>query len=73
MVSKQTIKDYDFNTLEDYFNYIVESKINGQPQQAKELYNNLSLKQKDEFRDWYCAIFESYTEYTNFMKFLTLR
>lgn len=73
MVSKQTIKDYDFNTLEDYFNYIVESKINGQPQQAKELYNNLSLKQKDEFRDWYCAIFESYAEYTNFMKFLTLR
>jgi len=49
MVSKKLIKSYDFDTIEDYFNYIVESKINGQNKQAKELYNSLSRRQKYAF------------------------
>jgi hypothetical protein len=49
MVSKKIIKSYDFDTIEDYFNYIVESKINGQKTQAKELYNSLSRRQKNAF------------------------
>jgi len=49
MVSKKLIKSYDFETIEDYFNYIIDSKINGQKSQAKELYNNLSTRQKNYF------------------------
>lgn len=49
MVSKKTIKGLDFNTIEDYFNYIIDSKINGQPQQAKQLYKDLSTRQKNNF------------------------
>lgn len=29
---------YDFDNIHDYFDYIVESFINGQPQQAKKLF-----------------------------------
>lgn len=48
MVSKQTIKDYEFNTIYDYYDYVVESVLNGQRQQAKELVNGLSKAQKKE-------------------------
>ena len=49
MVSKKLIKSYDFDTIEDYFNYIIDSKINGQRAQAVELYSALSDKQKLQF------------------------
>lgn len=31
-------KSYDFDNVHDYLDYIVESFINGQPQQAKDLF-----------------------------------
>ena len=49
MVGKQTLKSYEFNNIEDYFNYIIDSVINGQKQQAKTLINKLSKEQKKEF------------------------
>lgn len=49
MVSKKTIYGLDFATLEDYFNYIIDSKTNGQQKQAKELYKDLSTRQKNNF------------------------
>ena len=45
MVSKETIKSYDFKTIEDYFEYIAESIINGQRSQARRLVSELSKKQ----------------------------
>jgi len=57
MVSQKLIKSYDFDTIEDYFNYIIDSKINGQRAQAKELYNTLSQTQKDSFTRWYLAFY----------------
>jgi len=33
MISKKTLKDYDFKSIEDYFNHIVDSLINGQHNQ----------------------------------------
>ena len=45
----------DFDTEEEYFDYIVDSISNGQIKQAKELYNELSAEQKLEFNDWYCV------------------
>lgn len=52
MVSKATIKDYG-EVIEDYFEYIVESIINGQRQQAKSLIKDLSKEQKKEALTWY--------------------
>jgi hypothetical protein len=49
MVSNKTIKSYDFNTIDDYYNYIIDSKINGQMQQVKELIKKLSREQKTDF------------------------
>ena len=49
MVSKKTIYALDFATLEDYFNYIIDSKTNGQQKQAKQLYKDLSTRQKNNF------------------------
>jgi hypothetical protein len=79
MVSKKLIKSLDFETIEDYFNYIVDSKINGNRQQAQELYNNLSTRQKEAFAMWY-QIFYYYEaidndttaelEYTNLITYL---
>lgn len=36
-------------SLEEYFEYIVESKVNGQHKQARELFRDLSDEQKSEF------------------------
>jgi hypothetical protein len=49
MVSKKTIYGLDFATLKDYFNYIIDSKTNGQQKQAKQLYKDLSTRQKNNF------------------------
>jgi hypothetical protein len=57
MVSIQTIKSLDFASLDEYFEYIVDSHTNGQLQQARELYNNLSDKQKKGFEDWFLTFY----------------
>ncbi len=49
MISKQYIKDLEFSTIEDIFNYIVESKINGNYSQTRELVQKLS---KSQFKDF---------------------
>lgn len=36
-------------SLEEYFEYIVESRVNGQHKQARELFRDLSDEQKSEF------------------------
>jgi len=49
MVSQKTIQGYDFTTIEEYFAYIVESKINGQHAQVEDLITKLSKDQKKDF------------------------
>lgn len=34
-------KELGFNTKEEYFQYIIESNLNGNKKQSRELYNNL--------------------------------
>ena len=46
MVSKQLLTDYEFNNIENFFNHIIDSKINGQNSQVRNLINNLSIGQK---------------------------
>ena len=61
MVSKKTIEEYEFKTMEDYFNYISDSIINGQRQQARSLIKDLSKAQRKEaynfFNDDYSSFF----------------
>ena len=46
MISKKDLKNYEFKTIEDYFNYIIDSKINGNFSQVKDLFNKLNKEQK---------------------------
>jgi len=46
MIGKKDLKKYEFKTIEDYFNYILDSKINGNYSQVKNLINKLSKDQK---------------------------
>jgi len=49
MISKKTLKDYEFKSIEDYFNYIIDSQINGNHSQVKDLFKKLSHSQKKLF------------------------
>lgn len=42
----------DFETLEEYNDYIIESRINGQHKQAKQLYNNFTSQERAQFWDY---------------------
>jgi len=46
MIGKKTLKAYEFRQIENYFDYIAESIINGNFQQVKDLFNKLSKSQK---------------------------
>jgi hypothetical protein len=48
MISKATIKAYEFETIKDYFIYILESEINGQRSQVHNLIDELSKQQKKD-------------------------
>jgi hypothetical protein len=52
MVSKSTLKAYDFETIEDYYDYIVLSKINGQHGQVESLIKAMSKEQKKDCLIW---------------------
>jgi hypothetical protein len=49
MVGIAKVKALDLKSLEEYFEYIIESKVNGQKKQAKELFEDLSEAQRDSF------------------------
>ncbi len=49
MVSITKINALDFNTIEEYFQYIIDSIINGQKNQAIILFEDLSKEQKMSF------------------------
>ena len=49
MISKATLKKYEFYSIEDYFNYIIDSQINGNSQQVKDLFKKLDTEQKRLF------------------------
>lgn len=42
-------KEYDWESKEDYFNYIVESLINGQRTQVANLFNQMKGEDQKEF------------------------
>ena len=46
-------KEYDFNTKEEYFNYIVSSLINGNRSQVKTLFLQMEASDQKEFLNDY--------------------
>ena len=46
-------KEYDFETKEDYYNYIVESLINGNRSQVRNLFNQMKGCDQQEFLNNY--------------------
>lgn len=49
MISKKTLKEYKFTSIEDYYNYIIEFEDKGQYEQVKRLLFKMSLRQNIEF------------------------
>ena len=52
MISKKTLKDYEFKAIENYFDYIIDTEINGNYSQLKELIKKLSQDQKKLLWDY---------------------
>lgn len=46
---KNVWEEYDFDSIEEFFDYIIGSKINGNLSQVKSLYNKLDDNQKKDF------------------------
>ena len=46
MIKKRDLLEYGFNSMDDYFDYIYDSQINGQHSQVLELFNAMSITQK---------------------------
>ena len=42
----------DFLTWDELYEYILESKLNGQHKQSKEIYKSLSKQRQVEYIDW---------------------
>ena len=52
MVSKSVLALLELTCIEEYFEYIIDSKENGQHDQAIALYHQLSEGQRTDFFDW---------------------
>jgi len=63
VIGKKTLKDYEFKSIEDYFDYIVDSQINGNHQQVKDLFKKLDNGQKKTFFN-YLKMIEVCFDYT---------
>ncbi|MAF50769.1 MAG: hypothetical protein CMH64_01630 [Nanoarchaeota archaeon] len=49
VIGKNTLKLYEYDNIEQYFNYIIESYLNGNLGQVRDLIKDLSNDQKKDF------------------------
>jgi len=52
MISKKYIKQLEFKTIEEFYNYVFESAINGNYTQTKELIKKMTDKQFIQFNEY---------------------
>lgn len=52
MVNKAILAMLEMTIIEDYFEYIIDSRTDGQHEQTKSLFNELSDTQQSAFFDW---------------------
>jgi len=53
-----TPQTLDFDTWPELYDYIFESKLNGQKKQSKELYQSLQQERQVEFQDYLVEMFD---------------
>jgi len=53
-------KEYDFNNKHEFYDYIIESLVNGHRQQVRNLFNELKPGSQEEFLINYLDISEGY-------------
>ena len=71
MISQKELKDYGFRQIENYFDYITESRINGQHFQAHELFNKMNKQQKAQALKYFlCGFYNGDEQRANTLKFL---
>jgi len=65
MITKTDLKNYNFPNIEFYFDYVLESVVNGQISQVRGLIEAMSQRQKNHFL-WYldnvCPYHHSYID-----------
>ena len=49
VIGKNTLKLYEYDNIEQYFNYIIESYLNGNLGQVRDLIKDLRNDQKKDF------------------------
>jgi len=59
MLSKKEIKEYGFENVNEYIEYIIDSEINGQRSQVRKLIKKLSSKQKKDALSYIELTYES--------------
>ncbi|MGB8216283.1 MAG: hypothetical protein WCE94_03185 [Candidatus Methanoperedens sp.] len=52
MITKKELKRLGYKTIEELYDYIIESKINGQFEQVRKIVSNLSHVQHMAFLKW---------------------
>ena len=72
MVSRKELKDYGFKTLIEYYDYILDSLINGQLEHTINLIHELSKPQAVEFIQ-NLKVYEVPEEYARELTALTLQ
>lgn len=49
MITQKDLKEYQFSGIVQYFDYVLESLVNGQRKQARDLISCMSQRQKNQF------------------------
>jgi hypothetical protein len=49
MISQKLLKEYDLNTVNDNYSMVVESRLNGNFEQAKKQFKRIELSKRLEF------------------------
>lgn len=70
MVSKKIINILGFDTIQEYFDYIVESVVNGQKFQATELAKDLSKSQSKDYFDYIQLNYANHQDYNYLIKLI---
>lgn len=52
MISKKILKDYQLNTIEAYFEMVVDSQVNGQFSQVRQQVELMAFRQQLDFLEW---------------------
>ena len=73
MISKKDLKDYEYDSIEQYYDMLVESKLNGQFSQLKEQIKELSPTQKKDAIDYLDGIYYPQDEHVEYVQDLIIK